>query len=165
MRITLGFIAAAFMACASSSAERTASNIPPAGTNGSQNVYSPPSGPAGAQMTEQRSTSDNLTGMNTVTGAVASLNRDSITLSAPSGDVKLKVDATTQVLANGMPVAEGLDALREGQHVSASYDPAARHAARIELLNSQGMPEGVNGSAPHQQPKSPGSTDANTQPH
>ena len=165
MRITMAFIAAALMACASSNAERTAGNIPPAGTNGNQNVASPPSGPAGAQMTEQRSTSDNVTGVNTVTAPVQALGRDSITLAAPSGNLELKVDSSTQVLANGMPVAEGLNALHEGQQVSASYDPAAKHATRIELLGSESMPEGVNGSAPHRQPQSPGSTDANTQPH
>ncbi|HUJ27405.1 MAG TPA: hypothetical protein VLW85_15380 [Myxococcales bacterium] len=165
IHLSIAIVALAF-ACATSSPERTASTVPPAGTNGNQNVYSPPSGPAGAAVTEQRSTSDNQTGVNTITGSVARLDRDHITLDAPSGSVDLKVDSGTQVLRrSGMPLAEGISGLQEGDRVSASYDPSSKHVNSITLFSDQRMPEGINGSAPHMQPKSPGSTDANTQPH
>ena len=63
-------------------------------------------------------------------------------------------------MRSGLPVAEGLSAIREGQQVRASFDATQNHATRIELLGS-GMSQGVNGTAP--QPPSP-PTDATTAP-
>jgi hypothetical protein len=146
MRIALALlIASAALACSSGKSEGVATNVPPATTS----------------PTETRSRSDIQLATNTVTGRLVVVERGMITLQGPSGDEKVTVDADTEVLRNGVPVAQGLDALREGEQVRASYDPRSRRAARLELQPTQGMPQGSQGSPP---PKPP-TSDPNTPPH
>jgi hypothetical protein len=72
--------------------------------------------------------------LRTVTGAVAKVDTNSITLDQAAGGVTLTVDSQTQVLHKGQPIAAGISAIREGQQVRASFDPASNRADKIELM-------------------------------
>ena len=170
MRISLSIATAALLAfgCASSNPEtRTARGIPQGTWSNGANDAPPVQGrvqepsPSPTAATAQ-STTDNNTGVRTVTAPVVAVGQDSIQFGPSVGNVTLKVDSGTSILRDGRPVAEGLSAIREGQQVRASFDPTQNHATRIELLPA-GMSQGVNGTVPHQQPKAPPS-DATTAP-
>ena len=105
---------------------------------------------------------DNATGIRTVTAPVVAVGPDSIQFGPSVGNVTLKVDASTAIVRGGLPVSEGLSAIREGQQVRASFDATRNHATRIELVGSD-MIQGVKGTAPHAQPPA-APTDATTAP-
>jgi hypothetical protein len=72
--------------------------------------------------------------LRTVTGAVAKVDTNSITLDQAAGGVTLTVDSQTQVLHKGQPIAAGISAIREGQQIRASFDPASNRADKIEVM-------------------------------
>jgi len=72
--------------------------------------------------------------LRTVTGSVARVDQNSITLDQSAGGVTLTVDSQTQVLRRGQPVAAGIAAIREGTQVRASFDPASNRADKIEVM-------------------------------
>ncbi|HYY52517.1 MAG TPA: hypothetical protein VE755_06580, partial [Myxococcales bacterium] len=72
--------------------------------------------------------------LRTVTGSVARVDQNSITLDQSAGGVTLTVDSQTQVLRRGQPVAAGISAIREGTQVRASFDPASNRADKIEVM-------------------------------
>ena len=69
-----------------------------------------------------------------MTGSVARVDQNSITLDQAAGGVTLTVDSQTQVLRRGQPVAAGISAIREGTQVRASFDPASNRADKIEVM-------------------------------
>ncbi|TMA87135.1 MAG: hypothetical protein E6J63_15055 [Deltaproteobacteria bacterium] len=69
-----------------------------------------------------------------MTGSVARVDQNSITLDQSAGGVTLTVDSQTQVLRRGQPVAAGISAIREGTQVRASFDPASNRADKIEVM-------------------------------
>jgi hypothetical protein len=77
--------------------------------------------------------SDNAS-LRTVTGAVAKVDQNSITLDQSAGGVTLTVDSQTQVIRRGQPIAAGISAIHEGQQVRASFDPASNRADKIEVM-------------------------------
>jgi len=72
--------------------------------------------------------------LRTVIGGVAKVDTDSITLDQAAGGVTLTVDSQTQVLHKGQPIAAGISAIREGQQIRASFDPASNRADKIEVM-------------------------------
>jgi hypothetical protein len=76
--------------------------------------------------------SDNAS-LRTVTGSVAKVDENSITLDQASGGVTLTVDSQTQVIRSGKPSA-GISSIREGEKVRASFDPASNRADKIEVM-------------------------------
>ncbi|MGZ6126271.1 MAG: hypothetical protein ACXWLR_14990 [Myxococcales bacterium] len=74
--------------------------------------------------------------LRTVTGAVAHVDQNSITLDQSAGGVTLTVDSQTQVLHKGQPVAADISAIHEGTQVRASFDPASNRADKIEVMGS-----------------------------
>jgi hypothetical protein len=96
--------------------------------------------------------SDNAN-LKTVTGSVAKVDQNSITLDQSAGGVTLTVDSQTQVLRRGQPVAAGISAIREGTQVRASFDPASNRAEKIEVMGT---------SRHHKRNKSGSSTGSNT---
>ncbi len=76
-------------------------------------------------------TTDNL---ETVTGSVAKVDQNSITLDQSAGGLTLTVDSNTQVLRRGQPIAAGISAIHEGEQVRASFDPASNRADKIEVM-------------------------------
>jgi hypothetical protein len=76
-------------------------------------------------------TTDNL---KTVTGQVAKVDQNSITLDQSAGGVTLTIDSNTQVLRRGQPIAAGISAIHEGQQIRASFDPASNRADKIEVM-------------------------------
>src|SRR2546425_4692654 len=79
-------------------------------------------------------TSSDQGNLRTVTGSVARVDQNSITLDQSAGGVTLTVDSQTQVLRRGQPVAAGISAIREGTQVRASFDPASNRADKIEVM-------------------------------
>src|SRR6266478_5625309 len=79
-------------------------------------------------------TSSDQGSLRTVTGSVARVDQNSITLDQAAGGVTLTVDSQTQVLRRGQPVAAGISAIREGTQVRASFDPASNRADKIEVM-------------------------------
>jgi hypothetical protein len=92
--------------------------------------------------------------LRTVTGAVAKVDQNSITLDQAAGGVTLTVDSQTQVLRRGQPVAAGIAAIHEGQQIRASFDPASNRADKIEVMGK--------GSSKHKR-NMPGSQNSNAQ--
>ncbi len=98
------------------------------------------------------SVSDN-SNLRTVTGSVAKLDENSITLDQAAGGVTLTVDSQTQVLRRGK-LAAGISSIREGEQVRASFDPASNRAEKIEVMgrakqhHHKGDTSGLNESAP-----------------
>jgi hypothetical protein len=72
--------------------------------------------------------------LRTVTGAVAKVDLNSITLDQAAGGVTLTVDSQTQVLRRGQPIAAGISAIHEGAQIRASFDPASNRADKIEVM-------------------------------
>jgi hypothetical protein len=77
--------------------------------------------------------SDNAS-LRTVTGAVAKVDENSITLDQAAGGVTLTIDSQTQVIRRGQPIAAGISAIHEGTQVRASFDPASNRADKIEVM-------------------------------
>ena len=169
MRFSLTIASAALLfACASSNADtRTAANQPNRPWTNAGNAAPPVEGRAAPAPSPtaraEPSTTDNNTGIKTVTAPVLAVGNDTIKFGAGGDNVTLKVDAGTSIVRSGMPVSEGLSAIHEGQQVRASFDPLQNRATRIEILPASDMTQGVNGSLPHAQPKAPPS-DATTAP-
>ena len=72
--------------------------------------------------------------LRTVTGSVAKVDQNSITLDQSAGGVTLTVDSQTQIIRRGQPIAAGISAIHEGQQVRASFDPASNRADKIEVM-------------------------------
>jgi hypothetical protein len=72
--------------------------------------------------------------LKTVTGAVAKVDENSITLDQTAGGMTLMVDANTQFVRRGQPIAAGISAIHEGEQVRASFDPASNRADKIEVM-------------------------------
>lgn len=104
----------------------TATNAPPA-TAGS--TYGANTGTSGSVSAVPSADS-----FKTVTGSVAKIDQNSITLDQSAGGVTLTVDSNTQVLRRGQPIAAGIAAIHEGQQVRASFDPSSNRADKIEVM-------------------------------
>jgi hypothetical protein len=100
--------------------------------------------------------------LRTVTGSVARVDQNSITLDQSAGGVTLTVDSQTQVLRRGQPVAQGISAIREGTQVRASFDPASNRADKIEVMgrasSKSNKSKGTSGGSTMNTGSSPGST-------
>jgi hypothetical protein len=99
------------------------------GTSGSVNA---PPAAVGSSGAVSGSVSDN-SNLRTVTGAVAKVDQNSITLDQSAGGVTLTVDSQTQVIRKGKAGA-GLSSIHEGEQVRASFDPASNRAEKIEVM-------------------------------
>jgi hypothetical protein len=84
-------------------------------------------------------TPPSLSTLRSVQGSVARVDptAQSITLDQAAGSMTLSVDSSTMVLRNGKPLL-GIESLREGQKVRASFNPATNRASRIEVVGSSG---------------------------
>ena len=125
-----------------------------AGNSGStygQNSTGSATGSAGGSgaVASGSGSSDNAS-LRTVTGAVAKVDQNSITLDQTAGGVTLTIDSQTQVLRRGQPVAAGISAIHEGQQIRASFDPASNRADKIEVMGK--------GMAKHHHTVAPGSS-------
>ena len=83
------------------------------------------------------SSTDN-SNLRTVTGSVAKVDENSITLDQAAGGGTLTIDSQTQVIRRGKPVA-GISSIREGEQVRASFDPASNRAEKIEVMGKAKM--------------------------
>src|SRR5207253_3967702 len=83
-------------------------------------------------------TSSDTSNLRTVTGSVAKVDENSITLDQAAGGVTLTVDSQTQVIRRGKPAA-GISSIREGEQVRASFDPASNRAEKIEVMGKAKM--------------------------
>jgi hypothetical protein len=80
------------------------------------------------------SASDN-SNLKTVTGSVAKVDENSITLDTQSaGGVTLTIDSQTQIVRRGQPISSGVSSIHEGEQVRASFDPASNRADKIEVM-------------------------------
>ena len=116
----------------------TSSSTATAGSTAVQNP-SAPSGQStygqGSSYGASGSVSGSDTGnLRTVTGSVAKVDQNSITLDQSAGGVTLTVDSQTQIIRRGQPIAAGISAIHEGQQVRASFDPASNRADKIEVM-------------------------------
>jgi hypothetical protein len=105
--------------------------------SGSGSTYGS-AGSTTADGTVSGSTSDNSS-LKTVTGAVAKVDENSITLDQSAGGVTLTVDSQTQIMRRGHPVSSGITSIREGEQVRASFDPASNRADKIEVMGKAKM--------------------------
>jgi hypothetical protein len=91
--------------------------------------------------TSGSATADSTTGaqgsLRTVSGSVAKVDQDSITLDQSAGGVTLTVDSQTQVIRNGRP-STGISSIKQGENVRASFDPASNRADKIEVMAKKG---------------------------
>ncbi len=90
--------------------------------------------PASASNPSSGSVSGSSDNLETVTGSVAKVDQNSITLDQSAGGLTLTVDSNTQVLRRGQPIAAGISAIHEGEQVRASFDPASNRADKIEVM-------------------------------
>lgn len=76
--------------------------------------------------------------LRSVTGSVSKIDAQSqsITLDQAAGNLTLTVDSTTRVWRNGRPLL-GIQSIREGQKVRASFDPASNRASKIEVMGGK----------------------------
>ena len=108
-----------------------------------------PSGSADGKMGSGGDVSSDPSGaqasLRSVTGSVSKIDAQSqsITLDQAAGNLTLTVDATTRVWRNGRPLL-GIQSIREGQKVRASFDPASNRASKIEVMG--GKPRGSSKS-------------------
>jgi hypothetical protein len=151
---------------------------------GSVSGSNPPSGSSGTYTQSDRSQSDrssgsmggsatgtvagstDLSNLKTVTGSVAKVDENSITLDQAAGGVTLTVDSQTQVIRKGKPSA-GISSIREGEQVRASFDPASNRAEKIEVmgkakLNKQHKTMGDNTSGMNDNSGTSGSVSGST---
>ena len=92
---------------------------------------------------------DSATSLKSVTGQVAKVdaNQGSITLDQSAGGVTLTIDSQTKVLRRGR-AASGISAIKEGEQVRASFDPASNRADKIEIMGrGHGMKHHNNADA------------------
>src|ERR1041384_17823 len=116
---------------------------PPTGSTSSSNFG--PQGPTGsATASNDKTGSESL---KTVTGSVAKVDQNSITLDQNAGGVTLTIDSNTQVLRRGQPIAAGISAIHEGQQVRASFDPASNRADKIEVMGRTKHSKKASGSS------------------
>jgi hypothetical protein len=98
-------------------------------------------GSAGSPGASGSATADSTTGaqgsLRTVSGSVAKVDQDSITLDQSAGGVTLTVDSQTQVTRNGRPTT-GISSIKQGENVRASFDPASNRADKIEVMGKKG---------------------------
>ena len=168
MRLTLAIASAALLGAACSAGNtdtRTASGTSPAtwgaaATNTPASARSVEAGGAASSPTADvsQSTSDNNTGVRTVTAPVAAVRQDSIVFGPAGGNMTLKVDSSTKIFRAGLPVSEGISAIHEGQQVRARFDATQNRANRIELIDSgTGVGQDANGGVPRSQRSAPAS--------
>ncbi len=77
--------------------------------------------------------------LRSVTGSVSKIDAQgqSITLDQTAGStLTLTVDSSTKVLRHGKPLL-GIQSLREGQKIRASFDPASNKASKIEIVGAR----------------------------
>ena len=83
----------------------------------------------------------------TVSGTVAAVSSDSITIKAKDAEMKLVVDSKTRVVGTGVGTKEAkmkeekktpqiIDFLKAGDEVSAKYDDASKHANEVRLVKA-----------------------------
>ena len=127
-----------------------------AGSRGSSgSTYGQSGSGSGASGAGSASAPADNQGLRTVSGAVAKVAQDSITLDRAAGGVTLTVDSQTQVIRNGKP-STGISSIREGEKVRASFDPASNRADKIEVMGKhkggmhhKGMSDSAGGSTMH----------------
>jgi hypothetical protein len=105
--------------------------------------------------------------LRTVTGSVAKVDQNSITLDQSAGGMTLTVDSQTQVLRRGQPIAAGISAIKEGTQVRASFDPASNRADKIEVMGKTAKHKHSRSSdsSMNQQPsQNSGSSDTGSNP-
>jgi hypothetical protein len=83
----------------------------------------------------------------TVSGTVAAVSSDSITIKGKEAEMKLVVDSKTRVVGTGVGTKEAkmkeekktpqiIDFLKAGDEVSAKYDDASKHANEVRLVKA-----------------------------
>ena len=81
----------------------------------------------------------------TVSGTVAAVSSDSITIKGKEAEMKLVVDSKTKIVGTGVGTKEAkmkeekkspqvVDFLKAGDEVSATYDETSKHASEIRLV-------------------------------
>jgi len=103
-------------------------------SNGSPNGTNTPGAPGSAENTPTAGSKDDSS-MRTVTGAVAKIDSNSITLDQSAGGVTLTVDSSTQIMHHGHAVTAGISSIHEGQQIRAKFDPASNRADKIEVMS------------------------------
>jgi hypothetical protein len=119
-----------------SSASGTVGGTSSSSTYGQGSVSGTTAPPSSASGTVAGS-ADN-SNLRTVTGSVAKVDENSITLDQAAGGVTLTIDSQTQVIRRGKPAA-GISSIREGEQVRASFDPASNRAEKIEVMGKAKM--------------------------
>jgi len=113
--LTLALALAA--ACSSGTSETRSNSLAANGPGpGTQQAWGPGGNSAAA-------------GTKSVDGVASNVRSNGLTVQGTA----LTVDSQTQILRAGAPAAEGMSAIREGDQVRASYDPAGNRALRIEV--------------------------------
>jgi len=118
---------------------------------------------SGATGSSGSMTTTETASMRQVTGQVAKVDQtaNSITLDQASGSLTLTVDQNTKVQRNGKATL-GLSAIREGEQVRASFDPASNRADSIEIMahrkghKRHAAPSGATGSSTDSTGSTPG---------
>ncbi len=83
----------------------------------------------------------------TISGTVAAVSPDSITINTKTEPVKLSVDSKTQVIGTGIGTKTAkmkeekktpqiIDFLKAGDQVSAKYDDTSKHAIEVRLVKA-----------------------------
>ena len=83
----------------------------------------------------------------TISGTVAAVSPDSITINTKAEPVKLIVDSKTQVIGTGIGTKTAkmkeekktpqiIDFLKAGDQVSAKYDDTSKHAIEVRLVKA-----------------------------
>jgi hypothetical protein len=83
----------------------------------------------------------------TVSGTVAAVSSDSITIKGKEAEMKLVVDSKTRVVGTGVGTKEAklkeekktpqiIDFLKAGDEVSAKYDDTSKHANEVRLVKA-----------------------------
>jgi hypothetical protein len=87
----------------------------------------------------------------TVSGPVAAVSADSLTVKAKDGEVKLVVDAKTTVVGKGMGTkstkmkddkkpTQIVDFVKTGDEVSVTYDDTTKHASEVRVTKPAAPP-------------------------
>jgi hypothetical protein len=83
----------------------------------------------------------------TVSGTVAAVSPDSITIKSKEAEIKLVVDSKTKVVGTGIGTKTAkmkeekkspqiVDLLKNGDEVSATYDETSKHANEVRLVKA-----------------------------
>jgi hypothetical protein len=105
-------------------------------SNGSPHGTNTPGLPGSAENNPNAGSTDEGS-LRTVTGAVAKIDSNSITLDQSAGGVTLTVDSSTQIMRRGKAVTAGISAIHEGQQIRAKFDPASNRADKIEVMGTK----------------------------